>query len=313
MTDYTFASALLNTKSASLLSKPQFRELKTADDEGYILKLQSFGYGLDDKSKAVDAIIAGEVLKLKEELIEIMPYDNLPSFFFTKYDLTNIRSLYKKKFFQAETGPFEIAGFLSEKELSQAIIKDDYYGLIEPYKQLITKVDEQFLQDSFELVTFIQKTFQKLLHEQILKRKDSSLEKYFAISTDINNLLSLLRGRKMKLEARMIEENLLELGSIEISEIKDLLYVSDHEIVTRFSTLYMARFCEPLERFFESGDFATLEHSLLTILLDELSSDAIDIKSSAAIIMYIIRKQIEIIDIRRLYLNRDAKLMVEAT
>jgi hypothetical protein len=41
--------------------------------------------------------------------------------------------------------------------------------------------------------------------------------------------------------------------------------------------------------------------------------DAIDIKSSAAIIMYIIRKQIEIIDIRRLYLNRDAKLMVEAT
>jgi hypothetical protein len=65
-TDYTFASALLSTKSASLLIKAQFRELRNADDDGFILKLQSFGYGVGEQPKAVEAIVGAEVFETKK-------------------------------------------------------------------------------------------------------------------------------------------------------------------------------------------------------------------------------------------------------
>jgi hypothetical protein len=38
MIDYTFASALLSTKTASLLNKAQFRELRNTDDDGFSFK-----------------------------------------------------------------------------------------------------------------------------------------------------------------------------------------------------------------------------------------------------------------------------------
>ena len=313
MTDYTFASALLSTKSASLLNKAQFRELRNADDDGFILKLQSFGYGVGEQPKAVEAIVGAEVLKLKRELSEIMPNDDLAPYFFTKYDLTNIRAYYKKKLFQAELGPFEPAGFLTEKELSQAILKNDYYNLQEPYKHLIFEANNQTFSDSHSLVTFLEKTFQKLMYEQIKSRQDASLEKYFVISTDINNLITLLRSRKLKSDAEQVKNNLLDCGSISIADIVHLVEASDREVTSFYATAYLTRFSEPLDLFFEDGNFSSLEHALLRFLVDELTSDTVDIKSSANIIIYVIRKQIELIDIRRIHLDRASAAMVDET
>ena len=95
-------------------------------------------------------------------------------------------------------------------------------------------------------------------------------------------------------------------------EIAKLLNVSKREVVARYTTLYLTRFSEPLEAFYEDGDFANLEHALIKFLLDELSNEAVDIKACATIIIYVIRKQIEVIDIRRLYLYRGCNLLVEA-
>jgi vacuolar-type H+-ATPase subunit C/Vma6 len=312
MIDYTFASALLSTKTASLLNKAQFRELRNTDDDGFLLKLQSFGYGLGDKSTTVEAIVASEILKLKEELLEIMPHDDLPSFFFSKFDLTNIRAFYKKKLFKASTGPYEEAGFLDEKVLSKAIFNDDYYALQEPYKQLISNTANRVFDSTQSLVTFLEQTFQALLHDFILMRNDPSLTKYFVISTDINNLMTLLRAEKLKLSTEQLKNSLLDFGSITPEEIAKLLNVSKREVVARYTTLYLTRFSEPLEAFYEDGDFTNLEHALIKFLLDELSNEAVDIKACATIIIYVIRKQIEVIDLRRLYLDRSCNLLVEA-
>jgi hypothetical protein len=50
---------------------------------------------------------------------------------------------------------------------------------------LISEANNQTFSDSHSLVTFLEKTFQKLMYEQIKSRQDASLEKYFVISTDI--------------------------------------------------------------------------------------------------------------------------------
>lgn len=311
MSDYTFASALLSTKTASLLNKVQFRELRNTDDSGFVLKLQSFGYGLGKQNKTVETILESEVLKLKAELMEIMPHDDLPSFFFTKFDLTNIRAFYKKKLFKAEAGPFEEAGFLSEKELSKAIFNDDYYGLQEPFKQLISEANNHPFENSQSLVNFLEHSFQRLLGELVINRGDPSLVKYFVISTDINNLLTLLRVGKLKIPSDRIKINLLDHGSITADDLAKLANAPKRDVIARYATLYLTRFSEPLESFYEDGNFTLLEHALMKYLLDELAIDAVDIKASASTIIYAMRKQIEILDIRRLYLDRAANLMVE--
>lgn len=311
MSDYTFASALLSTKTASLLNKVQFRELRNTDDSGFVLKLQSFGYGLGEQNRTVETILESEVLKLKAELMEIMPHDDLPSFFFTKFDLTNIRAFYKKKLFKAEAGPFEEAGFLSEKELSKAIFNGDYYGLREPFKQLISEANNHPFENSQSLVNFLEHSFQRLLGELVINRGDPSLVKYFILSTDINNLLTLLRVGKLKIPIDRIKINLLDYGSISTDDLAKLVNAPKRDVVARYATLYLTRFSEPLESFYEDGNFTLLEHALIKFLLDELAIDAVDIKASASTIIYVMRKQIEILDIRRLYLDRAANLMVE--
>ena len=312
MNDYTFASALLATKSADLLTKNQFGDLRQADDAGFVLKLHALGYGLDNKNHTVSEIVESEVIKLKEELREITPHDDLSLFFFAKYDLTNIRSFYKKKLFNIEFSPIEEAGHLSEKELTLAILKNEYSTVDDLYKNLFFRISEQQFQNVNALVHSLQQTFQDLLFEAVLARKDEALKTYFVISTDINNLLTLLRVRRLELNAEYLRSNLLGHGSIDIEEITALLPLQKRDIAERYSLLFMSRFVEPLERFFSEGDFAALEHSLLKVLLEELNSLQIDIRSSSAIITYVIRKQIEIIDIHRLFLSREAPLMVEA-
>ena len=310
MSDYTFANALLATKSASLLSNHQFRELKSTDDAMYLLKLQSFGYAPGEKEQNVDEVVKNEVIKLKEELMSILPNDDLPLFFFTKYDLTNIRSFFKNKFLRTEIESFEDAGYLTYKDLELSILKDNYYGVMAPYKELFSHFFQSSYEDSFTLVNEIQRVFQGLLSEAISKRKDIVLKTYFVISTDINNLLTLLRINKMQMDIVILENNLLDYGSIPVKEIALLHNASSRDIITRYSSLYLTRFVEPLEHYFSDGDFVKLEHALLKILLEELEPYQVDIKSTASIIAYVVRKQIEIVDIRRLYFDRKASLMV---
>jgi hypothetical protein len=68
-----------------------------------------------------------------------MPHDDLPSFFFSKFDLTNIRAFYKKKLFKASTGPYEEAGFLDEKVL-----------FLKPYSLMITMLFKNLQAIDFE-------------------------------------------------------------------------------------------------------------------------------------------------------------------
>jgi vacuolar-type H+-ATPase subunit C/Vma6 len=312
MRDYTFASALLATKSTALLTKLQFRELQTADDSGYVLKLQSLGYSVGIKNISVETIIENETINLKEELMQILPYDDLPFFFFSKYDLTNIRSLYKKKMLKAEEGTFLESGLLSKKDLEKAILKDDYFSIEEPYKSLFSLVSEKTFSTSQELANFIQGAFQNLIFNKIKERKDDVIEKYFVLSTDVNNLMSLLRARRMKLDEETFKANTLEHGELPASEVVALLKSTNREVAARYSSLHMGKFVLPLEQYFLDSDFELLEHALLRIILDENTDFKVDITSSAAIIDYVVRKQIEIIDIRRLYLDRNAVLMVRS-
>lgn len=312
MNDYTFASALLTTRSANLLSKNQFRDLKGSDDQSFIHKLQSFGYGVSLKNVMVDALMEGELLKFKEELLEIAPNDSIVMFFFTRYDLTNIRNHYKKKRFKIDASGFETAGFLSEKDLDKAIFRDDFYGAVEPFKTLFAAIASRNYITIAELTNDIQSTFQDLLFELIKAQKDEPLMTYFVISTDIANLLTLLRVRRMRLGVEQLRSGLLNHGLMETSDVIALLNSDDQEIVSRYSSLYMTRFATSLSCYFENHDFAALEHDLLKVLLDELKPFQVDITSSAALIDYVVRKQIEITDLRRLYLDRNAVLMVNA-
>ena len=312
MRDYTFASALLSTKSAGLLSKTQFRDLQATDESGFVLKLQALGYSVSNKNAIVEAILEGEVINLKEEIIQILPYDDLPLLFFTKYDLTNIRSYYKNKLFKSEISDFEEAGFLSKKDLEKAILHDDYLALVEPYKSLFALMNENTFASSHELVSFLQDTLQMLVFNIIKDRKDEALEHYFVISTDISNLLSLLRARRMKFDEEQLRFNLLSHGQMSVSDVLVLLNSDSRDLINRYSSLYMSKFVAPLQEYFANNDFSLLEQSLLHIMIQENKDYAIDITSTASIIDYVVRKQIEIIDIRRLYLDRKAVLMVGA-
>lgn len=311
MIDYTFASAYLGTKESSLLFKEHFYELKKVSDEGFVLKLQSFGYGLHNQNNSLYDLVNDEIIFLKKELLETVQNDQLVMMFFTKYDLVNIRSLYKKKLFQIENESFEKAGFISEKILNDAFIFEDYTQLVEPYKTLLLKVNEKQFRSVNELVTYLQLTFQSLLFEKIIKSKDKPLLVYFCMSSDISNLLTLLRFRKMKLNTDDLAIHLLNHGTLEVSEIEKMAKASDDELLMKFANLYMGQFAKPLEEALKTHDYSLLEQRLLLLLIEELKPLEIEIKSSATIIKYVILKQIELIDLRRLYDNRDVLLVSE--
>lgn len=312
MNDYTFASALLATRSANLFTKNQFRDLKGCDDQAFVHKLQSFGYGVSLKNVMVDALVESELLKMKEELLEMLPNDDITMFFFTRYDLTNIRNFYKKKLFNIDLDTFEKAGSLSQKDLEKAILRDDYFAISEPYKTLFVSLAGRSFASTGELINVIQATFQNLLYEQIVARKDESLLTYFVISTDISNLLTLLRTRRLKLSIEQLRLGLLGHGLLDSESIVAMYALDDKEVMARYSSLYMSRFALLISQYFDDKDFVNLEHGLMKILLEELKPLQLDIRSSAILIEYVVRKQIEIIDIRRLYLDRNATLMVNA-
>ncbi|MDY0100784.1 MAG: hypothetical protein WCZ47_03805 [Bacilli bacterium] len=311
MVDYTFASAYLGTKQSSLLSKEHFLELRKVSDENFVLKLHSFGYGLGHQNSSLHKLVDGEILHLKKELLEVVQNDQLVMIFFTNYDLVNIRSFYKKKLFQIKDEVFIEAGFIKEKVLRDAFVFDDYTNLIEPYKTLLLKTNEKSFNNVNELATYLQLTFQDLLYEKIIKSKDQSLLIYFQMSTDISNLLTMLRFRKMKLKMDELSLHLLTHGTLEVGDIKKIAGASDDELFNKFANLYMGQFAKPLEEALKTHDHALLEQRLLLLLIEELKPLEINLESSAAIIKYVILKQIEVIDLRRLYANRDVLLMSE--
>lgn len=309
--DYTFASSYLSTKASSLLTKEQFLELKKVSDENFILKLHSFGYGLKTQDNLITSLIKDETLILKKELLEVVLDENLIMFFFTKYDLVNLRSYLKEKLFQIKRGPFEEAGFLSEKDLENVFTFDDLTFLIEPYKTLLLNLYEQTFNSVNELVIYLQQKFQTLLFEEVYETKDEPLKIYFQMSTDINNLITLLRFRKLGLSKNELQHHLLGHGTLEVDEIINLLNKEDEEIIEKYSNLYITQFVKPLEKVFLTNDYSFLEIELLDLLLKEIKPFEVDVQSSASIIRYVILKQIELIDLRRIYHNREAKLMVE--
>lgn len=311
MSNYTFASAYLGTKQSSLLTKEQFSELRKVNDENYVLKLHSFGYGLETKNHSLNELVNNEMIFLKKELCEILQNEQLVMMFLTKYDLVNVRSLFKKKLFQIDDDIFEAAGFIDEKVLKDAFLYDDYTHLIEPYKTLILKTNEQKFVSVSELVIYLQQTLQQLLFEKIKKSRDKCLLVYFQMSNDISNLLTLLRFRKMKLKDEDLEDHLLNYGTFEVSEIIKIAHVSDEEILNRYSNLYLSQFRRPLEEALKSHDYSLLEQRLLLFLIEELKTLEVNLKSSATIIKYVILKQIELVDLKRLYANRNILLVRE--
>jgi len=310
--DYTFASAFLSAKAATLLDRDQFLDIKKADDDGFILRLQALGYGIGAKGVDVEEIIAREISLLKSELLFILPDDALVVYFFHKYDLTNIRTYYKTRFFNLAKGPIERVGFLDERTLERAIIFGDCANVREPYKTLFAAIEGKSFADPSELSAYLQVTFQDIMYEDILARCDEPLMAYFVLSTDIANLSTLLRARQFELEPFMLKSALLERGEMPIADILALCDADSRAIIERYSRLYMSRFKKPLEQFFLGGGFASLEHALLKVLLDELKPFQSDIRSSASIISYVVSKQIEMADVRRLYVDRSARIMADS-
>lgn len=310
--DYIFASGAIGAKSSNLFKENEYHTLLKTDKGEYLKVLRDFGYGFDHVATYLDDVITNELIKTKSELLAIVPDHNIIRLWFLKYDLINIKLIVKNHLFLKQTNlAYDKAATIKPDELKEALVNNDFDKVSDLNKELLQPISELIKNTkltSQELSFKIDNLVYQYIIDTVHKLGDEAFLVYLKKFVDANNLITLFRAQNIHLHEEVLKDSLIKAGNVSRDVFVNLYNKRFDEQADILKLHYSNEVIKALHIYFDDMNLACLQQALMQDILESLTNYNYDTFSSGPLITYLVKKEFEVKNVRRLYFDKDVEM-----
>ncbi len=319
-TIYAYAVGRTRALETRLLDRSRFERMidaSSADDALKVLGESAYANAIAEMSDVHDfeSILAAELRETFDLILKISPQPDLIAMMTLRYDVHNLKVLFKSKYLGIKSDLLIPIGSLELDKLELAVNEDDYRDLPEKLRLSAEKISEDFLVNRDPQV--IDLLLDQVLYDQLIasarKNGISFLEGMFVRQIDLINLKSLIRVKRMGLNRELLKNILLPHGSIPNDRLTGMLDEPLESLITMLSMSgYADLASEGVRDWLDKGTASRLEKLSDDFITAYLKSGKWSPFGLEPLIGYLWAKEIEIKNIRLVLVGKINKLPAEA-
>ncbi len=319
-TIYAYAVARVKAMETRLLDQGQFDRMISASSAEEALKvLSETDYAapvaeLEDVHN-FESFLAEELRYNYDLVIKFSPIPELIGMLALRYDIHNLKVLFKSKFLGVHTDLLVPIGSYDLVKLENAVNEDDYRFLDEKIRRAAQNVTEDFMVNRDPQV--IDLALDRVLYEHLIsearEKQAVFLEGLFVREIDLTNLKTLIRVKRMGLGRDFLKKALLPLGTLSPDRLTAMIEEPLESFVSMMAISdYAALVNEGVREWSEKGSASLLEKlsdNYITAYLRQGKWVPFGIEP---LVGFIWAKEIEIKNIRIVLVGKINKLPAEA-
>lgn len=279
-----YSNMLASLGQARMLDDEKLRRLTDASYFDMFKILADYGYG--DGETDIEKLISNETGKLISFVLEDCADDNVKDILLAKYVFNNAKAEYKSTLTKGNTSSSVYQGI----EIGN-VADGEYNELPEELENALISLDEK--KDMGKLLPGeIDSVITKAMYNYVSKKlkKGSALYRYYTSEIDILNLISLLRCRKLGLDKFALAENLLDMGTLDISDFEIALESGDEA----FESFYLSSAYEEVFGNVLSEDISDIEVRMDNYLCEIIFAGGDTMTGNAPFISYFYKQIMEL-------------------
>ncbi|OQB23644.1 MAG: V-type sodium ATPase subunit C [Firmicutes bacterium ADurb.Bin182] len=196
-----YGVARIRVLEKGLIGKARMQRLRDASGEECLKLLVEMGYGntADTGSVSVEELIVSELTKTRDLIDEVTPDKALTDLFVLEYDVTALKLFLKLRLIKSAENPLLVKGVYDTEQLRQAVLKSEYSFLPEAFRNALYELEKSFESgvDPKRISVELDKAYMLHALGALEGTKYEDAKRYFSALADFNNVLALLRLRRM--------------------------------------------------------------------------------------------------------------------
>lgn len=242
--DAYYAGGRVAVLSLKLWTKDKFLRLADCADISAAMRMLSesgYGGGVEEGSD-FEQILQKELVDSVAFLNEMSPDRKVTDCFLLVYDYTNVKNMMKCKYLRRQPQNLFSCGLFDVDQAWQSIAVDDYKMFSEEMQQALNEIDRQFVEGN-RYPSVIDKLLDKAYFAEIFRRNKSvrlaSVKNYWKLSTDIANILLLLRAKRASLS---VDKKDFAVGGTQLALLQSLTEADFQQISQAFEKDELGKF-----------------------------------------------------------------------
>jgi len=319
-TVYAYAVGRVRAMETRLIDHGRFERMvdaNTADEALKILTETDYANAIGeiDSVYNFETILAAELKHTFDTILKISPSPQQIAVLALRYDVHNLKVLFKEKFLGIKTELLIGAGTMATDKLELAINEEDFRDLPGRLRPVAETISEEFpLNRNPQLIDLAldQVLYAELLAEAVNNKADF-LTGLFQRQIDLINIKSLIRIKRIGLDREFLRTVLLAGGCLPLDRLLALIDEPLESVITSLAMSdYSELVSEGLREWIDRGSAARLEKLSDDYITAYLKRGKWTPFGPEPLIGYLWAKEMEIKNIRLILVGKINKLPAEA-
>ena len=280
-----YANAVAEYNDGKLLGAEKIRRLLDADFSDAVKILCDYGYGggaVDENSYDIDAFISSETSALIEYVCANSPNEYLLRVLVNPFSYSNAKAYYKARVTGKEV-PAAVY-VMNDDDVKAAISRGEYAALPKAMADAANELDRIFSESAPNPKT-IDIEFTKAMYrdgaECAAKSRSKTLREYVISQIDLNNIMSALRARALKMSEASLMPLFIPCGKL-----------SEYDVISIFKAENVAKaICETdydflVNSYDETPDLPALETKIDDYLIGIWEKESENMTSFSPFVSY---------------------------
>ncbi len=319
-TIYAYAVGRTRALETRLLDRARFDRMidaTSAEEALKVLAESDYANAVAELADVHDfeSMLAAELKEAFDLILKISPKPELISIMALRYDVHNLKVLFKAKYLGIKSDLLIPVGSLDLDKMEYAVAEEDFRDLPEKLRRAAEDVSEDFLVNRDPQV--IDLLLDQVLYDQLVssarERGINFLEGMFIRQIDLTNLKSIIRVKRMGLNRELLKNILLPHGSIPNDLLAGMLDEPLESLITMLSMSdYADLVSEGVRNWLDKGTVSSLEKLSDDYITAYLKKGKWTPFGLEPLVGYLWAKEIEIKNIRLILVGKINKLPAEA-
>jgi len=319
-TIYAYAVGRTRALETRLLDRARFDRMidaTSAEEALKVLAESDYANAVAELADVHDfeSMLAAELKEAFDLILKISPKPELISIMALRYDVHNLKVLFKAKYLGIKSDLLIPVGSLELDKMEYAVAEEDFRDLPEKLRRAAEDVSEDFLVNRDPQV--IDLLLDQVLYDQLVssarEKGINFLEGMFIRQIDLTNLKSIIRVKRMGLKRELLKNILLPHGSIPNDLLTGMLDEPLESLITMLSMSdYADLVSEGVRNWLDKGTVSSLEKLSDDYITAYLKKGKWTPFGLEPLVGYLWAKEIEIKNIRLILVGKINKLPAEA-
>ncbi|MFO7951304.1 MAG: V-type ATP synthase subunit C [Bacillota bacterium] len=315
-TIYAYSVARVKALETRLLNQSQFERMinsTSAEEALKVLSESDYAAAITEMADIheFEPVLTDELQYAYDVVMKIAPLPELIGMLALRYDVHNLKVLFKAKFLGIKSELLIPIGSLDLGKLENIVEEGDFRDLPEKLRRAADKITEDFLVNRNPQV--IDLTLDQVLYDQLIndarEYRNCFLENLFIRQIDLTNLKTLIRVKHMGMGHEFLRSVLLPHGSISTDRFATMIEEPLESIISMLAISdYAELVSEGVREWSEKGSASLLEKlsdNYITAYLQQGKWEPFGVEP---LVGYLWAKEIEVKNIRIVLVGKINKL-----